>query len=109
MAGRESKHRKKDTDGFSLRDHNVLFTDNRRIKHLQLKRTKLRHVVQHRRAFFEIWRANCDVKLLVYESDPNCPNINEIDNVIRYLVAYTSKKSKTNAQDHTIIEDLIKR
>ncbi len=94
MAGRESEHGKKDTDGFPLRDHHVLFTNDRGIKHLQLKRTKLCHVVQHSRAFLEIWRANCDVKLLIYESDPHCPNINEIDNVIRYLVAYASKKEK---------------
>ena len=49
------------------------------------------------------------MKILIYESDPNCPDINEIDNVIRYLVAYTVKKNKTHSQEHNIIEDLIKR
>jgi len=108
-AGRETEKGKKDTQGWQLRESHAIITDNRGIKHLELRRTKSRRILQHSKSLLETWRANCDVKILIYESDPNCPDINEIDNVIRYLVAYTVKKNKTHSQEHNIIEDLIKR
>ena len=108
-AGRETEKGKKDTQGWELRNNHAIITDNRGIKHLELRRTKSRCINQHSKSLLELWRPNCDVKVLIYESDPNYPDINEIDNVIRYLVAYAIKKNKTHSQEYTIIKDLIKR
>ena len=41
MAERESEHGKKDTDGFPLRDHHVLFTNDRGIKQISVERNSL--------------------------------------------------------------------
>ena len=49
------------------------------------------------------WRENCDVKILLYETDPNCPNLAEISNVADYVVAYTCKGHQTIRQEKEII------
>lgn len=109
LAGTESERGKKDTKGWENIQQHRIFTDRRNIKHLQMKRTKSRRAVQHSKLLLRTWRANCDIKLIVYETDPNCPDISEIDNVIRYLVAYAGKKNKTHVQEKNIIHDLITR
>lgn len=109
LAGMETERGACDTPGWERRSTHAIVTDNRRIRHLQMKRTHSKRVVQHSRTFLKVWRGNCDVKLLLYESDPSCPDINEIDNVVRYIVAYTGKKNKTHTQEKDIIHDLIAR
>ena len=66
-------------------------------------------MVQLSKYILRTWRANCDIKLLVYDTDPKYPDIQEIENVIRYLVAYTVKKSSTISEEKNIIQDLITR
>ena len=56
-----------------------------------MTRTQSVRVVQHSRTLLRGWRANSDIKLLLYYSDPSCPDINEIEEVCRYVVAYTGK------------------
>lgn len=109
LAGRESERDKCDTPGWERRSTHAIVTDNRKIKHLHMKREHSTRVVQHSKTFLKIWRGNCDVKLLLYESDPSCPDVDEIDNVVRYIVAYTGKGNKTHTQEKNIIEDLISR
>jgi hypothetical protein len=41
------------------------------------------------------WRANCDVKILLYESDPENPDARDIAKVTNYLVTYASKGIET--------------
>ena len=108
-AGIENEIGSGDTPGFGLTEEPILLVDYKGIRHLHLRRLQSRRVLQHSRTFLKAWRANCDVKLILYESDPDRPNITEIDNVVRYLVAYTSKKSKTHSEEKTIIQDLITR
>jgi hypothetical protein len=43
-------------------------------------------LVQHSRSLLRGWRANCDIKLLLYYSNPNCPDICELEDVCRYVV-----------------------
>lgn len=107
LAGRESEYGKKDTPGWPLQNEHSILKDRRNIKHLQMKRKHSSRVVQHSRILLKFWRANCDIKLILYDTDPACPDIHEIDNVVRYLVAYTGKKNKTHKQEKNIIHDLI--
>ena len=60
-------------------------------------------------AMVQSWRANCDVKLLLYESHPKCPDLKEIENVAGYVVAYTCKGHMTLKQERDIICSSIKR
>ena len=72
-------------------------------------RTKSTRVVQHSRTLLRSWRANCDIKLLLYFSDPNLPDIGEIEEVCRYVVAYTAKKHSTARSEKEAIHNLIMR
>ena len=40
------------------------------------------------------WRANCDVQILVYESDPKKPKYEDIARVVDYVVGYACKGSE---------------
>ena len=55
------------------------------------------------------WRANCDVKVLLYDTDPYHPDMKEISNVIDYIVAYTCKGHITLNKEQKLIVDMIKR
>jgi hypothetical protein len=37
------------------------------------------------------WRENCDISILIYESDPKNPDPNEIAKVTDYIVNYACK------------------
>jgi len=43
------------------------------------------------------WRANCDVSILIYDSDPSFPDVNEITNVTDDVVSYACKGNGTYA------------
>ena len=47
------------------------------------------------------------VKLLLYFLDPNLPDVGEIEDVFKYVVAYTGKRNHTSQQEKTAIQDLI--
>ena len=53
------------------------------------------------------WRANVDCQLIIYRSDPNCPDIAEIEGVCRYVVAYAGKRYKTQKQEKEAIQNII--
>jgi hypothetical protein len=65
--------------------------DRKGISHFRMRRTHSVHLVQHSKYFLKAWKANCDVKLLLYFSDPTCPDLCEIEDVCRYVVAYWQK------------------
>ena len=55
------------------------------------------------------WRANCDVQLLLYESDPLRPDPAEIAKVTDYVVAYACKGNATMAAERKQVKDIIMR
>ena len=57
----------------------------------------------------QYWRANCDMQLLIYESDPRSPDPHDIAKVTDYIVAYTCKGNMTTQMESKIIEDIIMR
>ena len=76
---------------------------------LEMKRTNSRRVNQLSVPMLRAWRANCDIQLLLYNTNPLYPDITEIESVTRYVVAYTSKKSHTLKTEREHIQNLIKR
>jgi hypothetical protein len=56
-----------------------IVTDHKGISYFQMTRIQLVRVVQHSRILLRGWRANSDIKLLLYYSDPSCLDISEIE------------------------------
>ena len=53
------------------------------------------------------WRANCDVQLLLYDSDPYNPNLTKFVKVADYIVSYITKGSIGYMTEHKIMKELI--
>ena len=94
--GTESQFGKVDTPGMELIQNAEIQYDRKGISHFRMKRTHSVRLVQHSKYLLKAWRANCDVTLLLYFSDPTCPDLHEIEDVCRYVVAYTGKRHNTS-------------
>jgi hypothetical protein len=90
-----------------IRDESAIVRDKKGIMQFQMKRTQSKRAVQHSRTLLKAWRANCDIKLLLYFSNPDFPDIGEIEDVCRYVVSYTGKRNHTSKQEKTAIQELI--
>jgi hypothetical protein len=105
--GTESEFGKVDTPGMELIQHAKIQRDKKGITHFRMRRTKSVHLVQHSKFILKAWRANCDVKLLLYFSDPTSPDLREIEDVCRYVVAYTGKRHNTSQDEKEAIQNII--
>ncbi len=103
----ETKHGKQDTQGLPRTKRSKIFINRKGISHFRMRRTKPVRVVQHSRMLLRGWRANCDIKLLLYYSNPNCPDISEIEDVSRYVVSYTGKRHNTSQTEIDAIQNII--
>ena len=105
--GQEETEGKGDTPGKDLRSEPTIVKDRRGVEHLTMKREHSKQIVQHSRSCLMCWRANVDCQLIIYRSDPNCPDIAEIEGVCRYVVAYAGKRYKTQKQEKEAIQNII--
>jgi len=94
--GKESKPNKCDTPGWKLRDSDTIDNDIRGFKRMFLKRNHPKFI-QTSLHCVQSWRANCDISILIYESDPKNPDPNEIAKVTDYVVNYACKGNLTLA------------
>ena len=53
------------------------------------------------------WRGNCDVQIIVCDSDPRSPSIAEIAKVTDYVVGYACKGNTTTREERDQAKDLI--
>ena len=98
-----------DTPGFPLMKENKVITEKgRNIKRLHLKRKGSRKFVQTSTIALQSWRANCDIQILIYDSSPEKPNLEEIRRVSDYVVAYTTKVNQTTAEERRVCLDIAK-
>jgi hypothetical protein len=105
--GTETKYRLQDTQGLPRTKRSKIFIDRKGIFHFRMRRMKSVRVVQHSRTLLRGWRANCNIKLLLYYSNPNCPDISEIEDVSRYVVSYTGKRHNTSQAEIDAIQIII--
>jgi hypothetical protein len=103
----ESAFGKMDTQGLPRMPRSRIITNKKGISHFQMTCTELVRVVQHSRILLRSWRANSDIKLLLYYSDPSCPDISEIEDVCRYVVAYTGRRHNTTQSENNAIQNII--
>jgi hypothetical protein len=85
-----------DTPGFPLRDKPQIVKDIRGFRRLETPRTNKR-VTQTSAYMLQSWRANCDLQIFLYASDPQNPNLDEVASVTDYIVSYACKGNETNA------------
>ena len=89
-AGIEVTAGKGDTEGFPLRTEPKVVRDVRGFKRLELSRDN-RRTVQSSTFLLQGWRANCDIQILLYDSDPSNPDPADVAKVTDYVVAYACK------------------
>lgn len=88
-SGEENTVGKNDTPGFEYCSHDKIKFDSRNFNFLQLKRTNSTRFLQSSMTGLQSWRVNMDVKVLIYDTDPDCPDMFEISTVSDYIVSYT--------------------
>ena len=88
----------------NLIEKEQIHIDRKGISNFRMGRTCL---VQHSKSLLKAWRANCDIKLLLYYSNPSHPDIREIEDVCKYVVAYTGKRHNTSQEEKEAIQNII--
>jgi hypothetical protein len=96
-----------DTPGFATTDIPYLEVARSGFKKLRMPRDHPK-INQASLDMLQSWRANCDVQVLIYESHPDRPNLEEIARVTEYVVGYSCKGAKTTAEERDQIIAFIK-
>ena len=96
------------TPGFKLRSNDEILIDDKGIQRLSLKRNSTR-MMQVSLDALQSWRANCDIQLILYDSDPKQPNLEEISKVCDYVVSYTCKGNMRQQTEKNLFKDIIQR
>ena len=108
-AGDEKTPGKADTPGFQLQeDDSIVEKQDGRFRYLTLKRDNSRRFVQTSTSALQSWRANCDIKILIYDHDPYCVNPEDIANVTDYIISYTTKANQTMIEERSSIQSMIR-
>ena len=94
--GNESKPGTGNTPGWPLQEHDEIVNDPRGFKKLTLSRNNSR-LTQTSLSCLQSWRGNCDIQILIYETDPKHPDPAEITKVSDYVVGYACKGNATLA------------
>ena len=55
----------------------------------------------------QLWRGNCDVKVILYDTNPVNPDITTILQVCDYLVSYATKGAETWSSENKNMRDLV--
>ena len=107
-AGVEKTPQKADTPGFPLSCTPSIVQDIRGFKRLQLPRNHQR-IAQTSLLLSQSWRANCDVQILLYDSNPLHPDPEDVARATDYIVAYACKGVETLQEEKRQMIDLILR
>ena len=107
-AGMETTFGKADTPGFPIQEKAAVRHDHRRSQKLFLPRNYKR-VNQSSLLLLQSWRGNCDIQLLIYNSDPEHPSISEIARVTNYVVGYACKGNSTLKEEREQCRKMIAR
>jgi len=84
------------TPGWKISSNDVIEKDGRGFKKLLLRRNHPR-ILQSSLFCLQSWRANCDISIMIYGSDPKFPDLYEIAEVTDYVVSYACKGNEAYA------------
>ena len=104
--GVETTYGKCDTPGFRQRESNSIVTDLRGYTRLELKRQSKR-ILQSSIYALQSWRANCDIQIMLYNTDPTNPDPSELATVTDYVVSYACKGSESVMNEKQKIKSYI--
>jgi len=82
------------TPGWKIKNKDGIEKDTRGCNKISLRRNHNR-LLQTSLYCLQAWHANCDISVLLYESDPKCPNAKEIAKLTDYVIGYTCKGNAT--------------
>jgi hypothetical protein len=108
MNGGELNTETNQTPGFQLQDIDTLTVDSNGIKRLALQRNSKR-MNQSSFTALRSWRANCDVQLIIYDSDPEYPNLDEIAKISDYVVSYTCKGNLRKQTEKGMMKKIVQK
>ena len=94
------------TPGMATRSVPGIVKDSKDIKRLCMPRNSTR-MNQTSMTALKSWRANCDVQLIIYDSDPVHPDLNEIAKITDYVVSYTCKGNVRQSTEKNLMKDLV--
>jgi hypothetical protein len=94
-AGVEQTPNACDTPGFTPRENPEILRDVRGFDRLEMPR-KHRRITQTSAFMLQSWRANCDLQIFLYASDPLLPDLDEVAAVTDYIVSYACKGNETS-------------
>jgi hypothetical protein len=97
-----------DTPGFPIQETNIIKLDCKGTKKLLLRRNNKR-MIQTSVKVLQSWRSNCDIQLILYESDPTDPNLGELAKVTDYVVSYACKGNSTHEAEKQALLDIVIR
>ena len=106
-AGKEVTKNECDTPGFELQEEPRLITQAKKIT-IELPRNH-RRIVQSSVPMLQSWRANCDVKILLYDTDPMKPDVNTISRVTDYVVSYSCKGNATMIEERFMSKNFVEK
>ena len=106
--GKEFTPDGEDTPGRPISDKLSIESDTRGFPELYMERNHPK-MVQSSMDIVRSWRANCDVQILLYKSDPMRPDPAEIAKITDYIVAYACKGNATMATERKQIREIIMR
>ena len=99
-AGIEATYGLCDTDGFQERDNAKIIFDHRNFFRINLPRNNKR-LLQSSCYLISSNRANGDVGVFLYDSDPLRPHPDKLQRVVGYIVEYASKSGELKSQSGT--------
>ena len=94
------------TPGYDLQETDTIVVDSKQIKRLALQRNSTR-MNQTSLTALRSWRANCDFQLILYDSDPDHPNLDEIGHVSDYVVSYACKGNMSKISEKGLMKNII--
>ena len=96
------------TPGWEITSKDLIVEDLRGFKKLSLKRNHPR-LLQTSLYCLQAWRANCDVSIMIYDSDPAFPDLAEIAEVTDYVVSYACKGNIGYSLEREQLKDFSRR
>ena len=107
-AGKEATPGMADTPGFPLTDKDMIAEHVKNgFKILHLKRHEERFK-QTSASMLSSWRANCDVQILIYETDLDNIEPDVLARVVAYVTAYTCKGNASYKGEKEMLCNLVK-
>ena len=106
-AGFEENIGKGDTPGFQTHEDDRIERDDRGHNKWEPKRNSNRMVTTSLHCV-RSWRGNCKVDIILYNSDPENPDPQDVANVADYAVSYSCKGNTTPMEEKRQARDLIR-